>query len=164
VNYFQNNYEIFVKKEKDIKAELFAKCEEYVNNKINSAQEAIDNAQKSANTETKSSAGDKYETGRSMMQLEILKYSAQLNEGFNLKKVLNKIDYSKPYEKIQTGSLVRTNNGNFFIAISAGKFIVDKEEFMTISFSSPLAQVLHNKQVNDKVYFRKKEYFIKSII
>jgi hypothetical protein len=153
-----------MKKVKDIKAELFAKCENYVNDKISSAQEAIDNAQKSANTETKSSAGDKYETGRSMMQLEILKYSAQLNEGYNLKKILNKIDYSKTYKKIQTGSLVKTNNGIFFIAISAGKFILDKKEYMTISFSSPLSQELHNKQVNDKVNFRNKEYLIKSVI
>ena len=150
--------------EKNIKAILFTKCEEYVNNKISSAQEAIDAVQKSANTETKSSAGDKYETGRSMMQLEILKYSAQLNEGYNLKKVLNKIDYDKNYNKIQTGSLVKTTNGNFFISISAGKFIVDKEEYMTISFSSPLAQELFNKQVKNKIHFRNKEYLIKSII
>ena len=150
--------------EKNIKAILFTKCEEYVNNKISSAQEAIDAVQKSANTETKSSAGDKYETGRSMMQLEILKYSAQLSEGYNLKKVLNKIDYDKNYNKIQTGSLVKTTNGNFFISISAGKFIVDKEEYMTISFSSPLAQELFNKQVKNKIHFRNKEYLIKSII
>ena len=150
--------------EKNIKAILFSNCEEYVNNKISSAQEAIDAVQKSANTETKSSAGDKYETGRSMMQLEILKYSAQLNEGYNLKKVLNKIDYDKNYNKIQTGSLVKTTNGNFFISISAGKFIVDKEEYMTISFSSPLAQELFNKQVKNKIHFRNKEYLIKSII
>ncbi len=149
---------------KNIKAILFTKCEEYVNNKISSAQEAIDAVQKSANTETKSSAGDKYETGRSMMQLEILKYSAQLSEGYNLKKVLNKIDYDKNYNKIQTGSLVKTTNGNFFISISAGKFIVDKEEYMTISFSSPLAQELFNKQVKNKIHFRNKEYLIKSII
>ena len=148
----------------NIKDVLFSKCEEYVNAKINSAQEAINNAQKSANTETKSSAGDKYETGRSMMQLEILKYSAQLNEGLNLRKILNKINHHKKYEKVQTGSLVYTTNGIFFIAIGAGSFNVNRKEYITISFSSPLAQALYQKKENDKIQFRNREYIIKSII
>ncbi len=119
--------------------------------------------QSSANTETKSSAGDKYETGRSMMQLEILKFSSQLNEGFELKKVLNKIDYKKNYNKVETGSLVCTTNGNFFIAISAGKVTVEQKEYVTVSYSSPLTQALYNKYVNDKIHFRNKVYLIESI-
>ncbi len=97
------------------------------------------------------------------MQLEILKYSSQLNEGFELKKVLNKIDFKKNHEKVETGSLVYTTNGNFFIAISAGKITIEQKEYVTISYSSPLTQALYGKKVNDKIHFRDKVYLIESI-
>ena len=138
-------------------------CEEYVTNKINIAQEAIDNAQKSANEETKSSAGDKYETGRSMLQLDIEKYSAQLHEGMILKKTLNQINYKKTYQNVQSGSLVCTTNGNFFIAIGAGKMSIEGIDYMAISFSSPIGQELYNKSINDEISFRNKKYKIISI-
>lgn len=155
---------VFVKTEIDIKRKLFSLCEEYANNKINAAQKAIDNAQSSANNETRSSAGDKYETGRSMIQLEIEKYSAQLNEGINLKKALNQINYEKTYQNVQLGSLVSTNNGIFFVSISAGKFSIDGIEYMAISFASPIGQALFNKKAKDKIDFRGKHFIIKSVL
>jgi len=148
----------------ELKKRLFALCEDYVNKKILAAQEAIDSAQKSANKETKSSVGDKYETGRSMMQLEIEKYSSQLNDGLNLKKALNNINVEKIYSSVQTGSLVITNQGNFFLSISTGKLKVDEVEYMAISFSSPIGQALFNKKVDDSFEFRNKKYVVELII
>lgn len=145
----------------EIKKQLFVLCENYAGEKIKAAQEAIDNAQKSANKETKSSSGDKYETGRSMMQLEIEKYSAQLKDGLLLKKALSGIDVNKKYDTVQTGSLVETNNGNFFLSISAGKLKIDEIEYMAISFSSPIGQVLFGKKDKDKFDFRGKKFLIK---
>lgn len=153
-----------MKKQLEIKKQLFTLCEKYVNLKITAAQEAIENAQKSANKETKSSAGDKYETGRSMIQLEIEKYSTQLNDGMNLKKALSSIDVNRKYNIVQTGSLVQTNNGNFFLSISAGKLNIKNNEFIAISFSSPIGQELFNKKVNDEFNFRGKVYKINSVI
>ena len=56
-----------------IKQTLYNFCVTYINQRMATAQQAIHTAQASANEETKSSAGDKYETGRAMMQLEIEK-------------------------------------------------------------------------------------------
>lgn len=148
----------------EIKRKLYSLCEEYVNQKINSSQEAIDNAQNSANRETKSSSGDKYETGRSMMQLEIEKYSSQLSDGISLKKVLNQIDVEKSFKTVQSGSLVMTSNGNFFISISAGAINIDGTYYTAISFSSPLCQAMFNKNVKDEIIFRGKTFIIKSIV
>ena len=148
----------------DIKKELFALCENYVDEKIKAAQEAIDTAQKSANKETKSSSGDKYETGRSMMQLEIEKYSAQLNDGLNLKKALTQINITKKFDTVQSGSLVITNEGNYFIAVSAGKLILDNTTYFSISYSSPIGQALFNKKVNDFIEFWDKKFIIKDIV
>lgn len=148
----------------ELKKELFALCENYVDEKIKAAQKAIDTAQKSANKETKSSSGDKYETGRSMMQLEIEKYSAQLNDGLNLKKTLTQINIAKKFDTVQSGSLVITNEGNYFIAVSAGKFILDNTTYFAISYSSPVGQALFNKKVNDFIEFRDKKFIIKDIV
>ena len=146
-----------------IKKQLFSLCEQYVDNIIDTAQEAIDNAQKSANEETKSSSGDKYETGRSMMQLEIEKFSSQLAEGIKQKKILAQLNIEKVHQSVQPGSLIFTNHGNFFISIGAGKLNLGDIDFMAISFSSPIGQELFNKKENDEFEFRGKKFIIDSL-
>lgn len=152
-----------MKDNNEIKRQLLTLCKEYVEKKIEVAQVAIDNAQASANEETRSSSGDKYETGRSMMQLEIEKYSTQLNEGHKLRRVLNQIDFAKTYSKAVPGSLVITDKGNYFISISAGKLNIDETEYTAVSYSSPIGQALANKSVNDTVEFRDKIFRITDI-
>lgn len=147
----------------EIKQKLAELCSNYVNEKINNAEDAINSAQESANEETKSGSTDTYETGRSMMQLEIEKYSSQLTDGLKLKKALSQIDFKKNYDAIQPGALVITNNGNFFISISAGKLVVENKEYIAISLSSPIGQILANKKIKDKFEFRDKSYIVKSI-
>ncbi len=63
-----------------IKEELFKHCLHYVEECINTAQLAIEDARSSANDDTKSSAGDKFETGREMIQQEIDRNRKQLEE------------------------------------------------------------------------------------
>ena len=54
----------------EIKRELYHKCTEYIDQRIESIQKKLDDVAESRSNETKSSAGDKHETGRTMMQLE----------------------------------------------------------------------------------------------
>ena len=70
--------------------------------------------QESLDSETKSSAGDKYETGRAMVQIELEKNQAQYNKFLKLKNELKQIDPIVIKSKIEYGSIVVTNNGNFF--------------------------------------------------
>ena len=53
-----------------IKQTLIEQCEEFVQQKIDVSEKLMNEAQDSANNETKSSAGDKFETGRAMMHAE----------------------------------------------------------------------------------------------
>jgi hypothetical protein len=68
----------------NLKKDLYTLCVNYAKTRIETAKQAIDDAQQSANEETKSSAGDKYETGREMMQQETDRNQAQLNEANKL--------------------------------------------------------------------------------
>src|SRR5271163_3387958 len=98
----------------DLKKELHKQCLDYVEKRIEAAQLAIDEAQKASNDDTKSSAGDKYETGREMMQQETNRNLAQLNEANKLRVALKQISTSGSSETAETGSLVITDNGNFY--------------------------------------------------
>lgn len=106
----------------------------------------IDEAQDAANNETKSSAGDKYETGREVMQQEINLNLARLGEISNLKATLEHITITQTAATALPGSVVYTSNGNFYIAISAGKLTVAGTAFFAISAASPIGAKLLGKQ------------------
>jgi len=147
----------------NLKERLYKMCIDYVQNRINEARQAIDNSQDSANEETKSSAGDKYETGREMMQQETDRNQAQLNEANKLMLALTKITYNTTPAVIEAGSLVNTNNGGFFIAISAGSFSADGKTFFVVSPASPIGVKLMGKKAGDEFDLNGRSYHIESI-
>jgi len=147
-----------------IKEQLHTLCLAYIEERIKGSNQAIQFAQASANEETKSSAGDKYETGRAMAQLEIEKNSTQLAEAKKIKQILLQLDPTKSTETIQAGSLTITNEGRFYISIPAGQFTIEGENYFAISPSSPIAQKLFGLKVEDKFSFNKKEFVIQWIL
>lgn len=149
---------------KDIKFALYNKCLEYVEEQISHIQEAINAAKESGNDETKSSAGDKHETGRSLMQLEQEKNAKQLNEVLMLKQALAKIDPQTSSHKIVPGSLILTDNGNFYISISAGKIIVNDKVYFAVSPVSPIALKFAGKEAGDEVGFNSSKYMINEVL
>lgn len=148
----------------DRKKSLHALCEAYVNDRIATIKQAIVQAQASANDETKSSAGDKYETGRAMMQLEIEKNTTQLQEALKLQKTLTDTPADETDWIVKLGSIVYTNEGNFYIAISAGALTCGQESYFAISFASPIGQLLKGRKVDDEFTFNKKHYIIDKIM
>ncbi len=147
-----------------IKKQLHALCQVYINDRIASAQEAMRMAQSSANDETKSSAGDKYETGRAMAQLEIEKNSAQLAEALKQRESLEKVQSDQHSMDVQAGSLVITNQGNFYISISAGKLLLAGVEYFAISQASPLGSKLMKQVSGASLIFNQKEFRILEIV
>ncbi|RQO38027.1 hypothetical protein DBR39_14175 [Chryseobacterium sp. KBW03] len=103
---------------------------------------------RASNNDTKSSMGDKYETGREMLQQEINNLQRQLNEVLNQQAVLQKIT-SDPSEKVQNGALVKTNKGLFYISVSMGEIAVDNQKVMTVSAESPLVKVMYGKKTGE---------------
>jgi hypothetical protein len=139
-----------------LKRYLHAHCVAYVQERIGAAQEAIQTAQRSANEETKSSAGDKYETGRAMAQLEIEKHSAQLAETLKLKHALEQISVDDESSIVRAGSVVLTNQGNFYLAISAGQILIQDKTYFALSPGSPLGQKLIGLAVQGYLLLTKK--------
>jgi transcription elongation GreA/GreB family factor len=148
----------------DLKKELHNLCIHYVQNRIDTVKQAIKATQQAANEETKSSAGDKYETGRAMMQQETDRNQAQLNEANKLMVALNQINGNTISKTVEAGSLVITNNGKFYVAISAGTLVVNGETFFVVSLASPIGLNLKGQKVGYEFNLNGRLYKIENLI
>ncbi len=147
----------------NIKQQLYHYCQQWVEDKITQAQDEINAAQVSANEETKSSAGDKYETARAMAQLEIEKNTRQLAEAGKLKRLLSEFSAATESSKAQLGSLVQTNNGWFYISISAGKVELGEITCICLSPVSPLGEKLMSLHSGDTFSFNNRTFQIQAV-
>ena len=152
------------RKEKMVKQQLLQELHAHLDTQIETAQAAINSAKESKNNETKSTAGDKYETGRAMLQIEQEKNEMQLSKVHHSKSVLSQIDLEKQYDSADFGSLILTNQGKYFIAIGIGKVKLEDETYFVISPDSPVGKLLLGKQAGEQVEFRNKKILIKNII
>lgn len=148
----------------NLKKELYTLCLNYVKARIETAKEAIDDAQQSASEETKSSAGDKYETGREMMQQETDRNQAQLNEANKLLIALNQINVDSSSSSAVVGSLVITDSGKFYLAISAGTLTLNGESYFAVSPASPIGGKLLGRKPGDEFSLNGKQYLVKEVI
>ena len=114
-------------------------------------QTAFDDLKNALNSESKSTAGDKHETGRAMAQLEQEKLSNQLTQVMNLKETLSKVDPTEYHKLVQYGSLVNTNNGTFFFSVGLGKIDINGYDVFCITATTPLGQLLIGKRKGDSV-------------
>jgi hypothetical protein len=138
----------------NIKQRLLAHCQQYVTQRLDTINDALEAARQAANEEGKSSVGDKYETGRAMMQLEQEKLALQLAEAQQLQQVLDRIHLEKLPPGIGEGHLVNSGQGNYFIAISAGKLELEGQLYYLISLASPIGAALAGHKTGDTVSFR----------
>lgn len=115
--------------------------------KIQGLEKLIDET-RASNSDTKSSMGDKYETGREMLQQQINNLQIQLNEVMKQQAFLKSI-VAKPSQKVEKGAVVSTERGMFFISVSLGEMALNDYKVMCISPESPLAKAMNGKSVND---------------
>ena len=128
-------------------------CQRLVANKIAAVDDALREAQRTANQETKSSAGDKYETGRAMMHLEQEKLAGQRATALQSKKVLDQIDPNRSGSRVGLGSLVQTDRGWFYVSVGLGQVAVGSEFCFAISPAAPLGNALWGRRAGEAATF-----------
>ncbi len=151
-------------KTQNIKTQLLQLCTTSLDTRLQSVLAAIEDIKQSLQSETKSSAGDKHETGRAMLQLEREKAGHQLAEIEKTKQILSKINTESTYKNIGLGSVVYTTTSNYFISISAGELKVEDDTFYAISANTPIGQLLLGKSVGDVINFRNLEFKITKVL
>ncbi|MCF7559515.1 GreA/GreB family elongation factor [Sabulilitoribacter multivorans] len=147
-----------------IKQWLYNACMAFIDGRLQTVQNTINEIHESLLSETKSSAGDKHETGRAMLQLEREKAGNQLAEIKKTKELLSKIDTIKESKIVRLGSVVYTSKSNYYIAISAGELEVENQKFYAISPNTPIGLLLIGKKVNDEVNFRGESFRIEQLL
>ncbi|MFD2563391.1 3-oxoacyl-ACP synthase [Aquimarina rubra] len=149
---------------KNLKEELYNHCKQFVQNRLNRIEDRIANIQDSLTSETKSTAGDKHETGRAMLQLEREKAGAQLSEAQKLQEVLSKIDISTNSEVIRLGSIIETSNANYFLSISVGEITSNKKTYFAIAANTPIGKLLLGKKAGDCFSFHGNQITINRVV
>ena len=147
----------------EIKEKLLQACRDFAQEKLAAIQNTLSELSDSVGSDSKSTAGDKHETGRAMLHLEQEKAGEQLKQAQDTLRAIDKINIQKLNTSIAAGSLVKTNRGNFFIAISAGKITIDKVDYYAVSPKAPIAQKLIGLVKNDKLKFNGIDYSIEQI-
>lgn len=140
-----------------IKEQLVLECKKFVDDKFQTVNTIVVSNQEALQSEMKSSAGDKHETGRAMLQLEMEKASTQLDAIDQMKLTMNKIDIYGNSKIARLGSVVVTSSGKYFLAISAGKIEMAKDVYFAVSLSSPIGKLLLGRRENDQLNFNGKQ-------
>ena len=134
-----------------------------LNEKIFSLRNSLQELEEGSESDTKSSAGDKHETARAMMQIEQEKLGKQLHDFLEQKAALEKIDLDAMHTQITKGSLVDTNKGLLFLSVALGKITVDDKSVIVLSPQSPLGLKLVGLKVGDSAEVNGTKYIIERI-
>jgi transcription elongation GreA/GreB family factor len=153
---------IFAKMD-NLKKQLHSLCAYQIKQRIEAVELAIKSAQEASDDDTKSSAGDKYETGREMMQQEEERNVAQLTEAKKLMAALNNINAEHKGDVAEAGSVINTDQGNFYLAVSAGMLTVDNINYVAVSPASPIGVKMRGLKANDEFNLNGKNYLIKKV-
>lgn len=148
----------------DIKEKLYLLCLRFIEQRIQTAETALEQAREASNDDTKSSAGDKFETTREMMQQDISRNKRLLMDAQENLQLLNSIKDTPENDRVRNGNLAHTSQGLFYISISAGQLQLDGQTIFAISAASPIGQLLLGKKKGDTFAFNGKEYLLQDIV
>lgn len=133
------------------KSRLLGHCKEIVKARLFNAEDAMNRAQESANDNEKSSAGDKFETGRAMGHLEKEMYARQYQKALHDLQKIESLDSKAMTTEVSLGSLVEMGSKFYLIAIGIGKVILDDKEYYVLSDESLIALSIIGKKKYDSI-------------
>jgi len=136
-----------------VKEQLYEACKVFLDDRLQAVLGRIANIQESLKSETKSSAGDKHETGRAMLQLEREKAGNQLADIQKQQELFSRVTIDTFSDIARLGSIIITDNGAYFLAISVGAITIDAKTYYAISPSSPIGKILLGKKNGEEFTF-----------
>lgn len=145
-----------------IKEQLIEAVKTELTRKHQQALILVQQLQESLFSESKSSAGDKHETARAMVQIELEQASKQLKE---VEQLIHNFEKIKTISRSTIGlsSLIETNLGWFYLSIPLGKVQVDQQEIFCLGQSAPISNLLLQQKVGDVFSFGAKSFKILAI-
>ena len=142
------------------KKHLYSLVVNQLEERLNALSMLQDELREALTKDSKSSAGDKYETSRAMTHLEQEKLLQQQQVFKQMKARLSSLDPEHTHKEIGFGSLVETSHGWYFFSIAIGEIVFDQTPVFVLSNAAPLAQALLGKKAGEKLVFQGKEIAI----
>jgi hypothetical protein len=145
------------------KSSLLNHCVAIIDQRIQNCLLQINEAQLSANQQEKSSAGDKYETGRAMSHLQKNMFAKQLLAHQTELSILKDINTSSTCNAFTKSAIICCSNQYFFVAAGLGKIDFAEKSFIVLSPQAPFAALNYNKKIGDIILFKQKNLLIEDI-
>jgi transcription elongation GreA/GreB family factor len=143
---------------KELKLALLQECSRIIDERFHRIKKSISDIETSLYEESKSSAGDKHETERAMLQIERENAGKQLIEVEKVQQILHRIDVNLSSEFAHLGSLVYTTHGNYLISVSIGALEIDSINYFAVAPDSPIGHLLIGKKEGERFSFNDREY------
>lgn len=133
------------------KQDVHAYYLQLVQDRIDTLADRITELGWDAENDAKSSAGDKHETGRSMLQLEQEKLGAKIAEYRGQFAQLQRLNPEEPHRVIGLGSLVQLPSFWVYLGVALPKITLHNQAVFGVSLEAPIAQQLVGKTVGETI-------------
>lgn len=139
-------------------------CRQAVAVRIASLEGTLRDLAESVANETKSTAGDKYETARAMLHIEQDGIRRQLADARGHGAVLDAIDPGARKASIGLGSLVRIDATLYYLSVGLGRMQVDGQSVVALSLQAPLGARLQGLAAGDELVLNGKTLRIDAVL
>ncbi len=131
---------------------------------LKNRRDHLHSLRESLGSETKSSAGDKHETGRAMIHSEQARVQDSVNrlEGM-LSKLRQYAAVIGPIQRVSPGALVETTGPWVLVGVPMGKVQLPDALVLCVGAEAPLAQQWHGAQPGDQVVLGSQQLTIQAI-
>lgn len=147
----------------ELKSRLLQNCQKQIDGRYSKIKQTIAAIEESLFEESKSSSGDKHETGRAMLQIDRENAGRQLNEIEKIVVLLNKIDINATSDYARLGSLVYTDKFTYFISISIGTVSVENIDYLCVALNSPVGMLISGKRKGEEFLLNGSSYKIEKV-
>lgn len=140
------------------KSELIEEIVVQLNEKLSELSRYSDDLRNSLESEGKSTAGDKHDTGRAMIHLEQEKLQNQLQElKGQIQRVKTLEKNATPSNSAEYGSFIKTTGPSFLMGIGLGKIEFQNLTTFCVGMETPIGKQIKGLKENDSFNFKGKD-------
>lgn len=145
------------------RAEIFSEIIAIIQAAKSDVSAEIDALRASFENDTKSSAGDKYETSREMTQQEIAKLELSLRQKHEQLTLLEHHKTPSDLNRIQLGSILSTNAGIFVLGIPFGRLELKNYTVFGLGKEAPLSLLFLRATAGSEISLNGRTYTIDNV-
>ena len=137
---------------------------DHVDKDLAEAKARMASLKESLGAESKSSAGDKHETGRAMIHLEQERVQDTVGRLEHMRGILiQRAFQDKAIQRVSPGALVETTGPWVLVGVPLGKVQLPDALVLCVGAEAPLAQQWHGAQPGDQVALGPQKLTIQAI-